>query len=68
MRLLNVYWSVTLILCSFPCKDDMNLFDYNVPERVNDFVAAAISQVISSQGRIQDLFFEGANNLFNLWV
>ncbi|KDP41855.1 hypothetical protein JCGZ_26873 [Jatropha curcas] len=25
-------------------QDDINLFDYNVPERVNDFVAAAISQ------------------------
>ncbi|KAJ7945626.1 Alpha-mannosidase [Quillaja saponaria] len=25
-------------------QDDTNLFDYNVPERVNDFVAAAISQ------------------------
>ncbi|KAJ9132885.1 hypothetical protein P3X46_033710 [Hevea brasiliensis] len=25
-------------------QDDMNLFDYNVPDRVNDFVAAAISQ------------------------
>lgn len=30
-----------------PCwvKDDPLLFDYNVEERVNDFVAAAISQV-----------------------
>lgn len=29
-----------------PCvKDDMDLFDYNVPDRVNDFVSAAISQV-----------------------
>lgn len=26
-------------------KDDINLFDYNVQERVNDFVAAAIVQV-----------------------
>jgi hypothetical protein len=26
-------------------KDDINLFDYNVQERVNDFVAAAVSQV-----------------------
>ncbi|XP_047167548.1 probable alpha-mannosidase At5g13980 isoform X2 [Vigna umbellata] len=25
-------------------QDDVNLFDYNVPERVNEFVAAAISQ------------------------
>ncbi|KAH9770261.1 alpha-mannosidase [Citrus sinensis] len=25
-------------------QDDMNLFDYNVPERVNDFVSAAIAQ------------------------
>ncbi|XP_031105302.1 probable alpha-mannosidase At5g13980 isoform X1 [Ipomoea triloba] len=25
-------------------QDDTNLFDYNVPERVNDFVAAALSQ------------------------
>ncbi|KAK2662240.1 hypothetical protein Ddye_000814 [Dipteronia dyeriana] len=25
-------------------QDDMNLFDYNVPERVNEFVSAAISQ------------------------
>ncbi|KAK7282128.1 hypothetical protein RIF29_10693 [Crotalaria pallida] len=25
-------------------QDDVNLFDYNVPDRVNDFVSAAISQ------------------------
>ncbi|KAL5862667.1 hypothetical protein ACOSQ3_000181 [Xanthoceras sorbifolium] len=25
-------------------QDDMNLFDYNVPQRVNEFVSAAISQ------------------------
>ena len=25
-------------------QDDMNLFDYNVQDRVNDFVAAAFSQ------------------------
>ncbi|KAI5404766.1 probable alpha-mannosidase At5g13980 [Lathyrus oleraceus] len=25
-------------------QDDINLFDYNVPDRVNDFVSAAISQ------------------------
>ncbi|XP_058003498.1 probable alpha-mannosidase At5g13980 isoform X2 [Hevea brasiliensis] len=25
-------------------QDDINLFDYNVPDRVNDFVAAAIAQ------------------------
>ncbi|XP_072086370.1 probable alpha-mannosidase At5g13980 [Arachis hypogaea] len=25
-------------------QDDVNLFDYNVPERVNEFVVAAISQ------------------------
>ncbi|GJN20315.1 hypothetical protein PR202_gb07678 [Eleusine coracana subsp. coracana] len=27
-----------------PVQDDMLLFDYNVEERVNDFVAAAIAQ------------------------
>jgi hypothetical protein len=26
-------------------KDNMDLFDYNVQDRVNDFVAAALSQV-----------------------
>ena len=26
-------------------KDDPDLFDYNVQERVNDFVAAALAQV-----------------------
>lgn len=26
-------------------KDDASLFDYNVQERVEDFVAAALSQV-----------------------
>ncbi|KAL7191623.1 hypothetical protein ACSBR2_023661 [Camellia fascicularis] len=26
-------------------QDDINLFDYNVPERINDFVAAALAQV-----------------------
>lgn len=26
-------------------KDDINLFDYNVQDRVNDFVAAAVAQV-----------------------
>lgn len=30
-------------------KDDVNLFDYNVQERVNDFVAAALSQVSSTR-------------------
>ncbi|GMP34286.1 hypothetical protein CsSME_00007218 [Camellia sinensis var. sinensis] len=25
-------------------QDDINLFDYNVPERINDFVAAALAQ------------------------
>lgn len=28
-------------------KDNPNLFDYNVHERVNDFVAAALAQVTS---------------------
>lgn len=28
-------------------KDDMELFDYNVQQRVNDFVAAAVAQVQS---------------------
>ena len=33
-------------LCLFyALKDNINLFDYNVHERVNDFVAAALSQV-----------------------
>jgi len=31
-----------------PVQDDMSLFDYNVEERVNDFVAAAIAQVTRS--------------------
>lgn len=26
-------------------KDDIDLFDYNVQKRVNDFVAAALAQV-----------------------
>lgn len=26
-------------------KDDIALYDYNVQDRVNDFVAAAVSQV-----------------------
>ncbi|RDY10272.1 putative alpha-mannosidase [Mucuna pruriens] len=30
-------------------QDDINLFDYNVPERVNEFVAAAISQKCSNE-------------------
>jgi alpha-mannosidase len=29
----------------FLLKDNMDLFDYNVQDRVNDFVAAALSQV-----------------------
>lgn len=32
---------------AFFLKDDILLFDYNVQERVNDFVAAALAQVIS---------------------
>jgi alpha-mannosidase len=28
-------------------QDDLLLFDYNVEERVSDFVAAALAQVIS---------------------
>ncbi|CAI0456273.1 unnamed protein product [Linum tenue] len=31
-------------------KDDINLFDYNVPDRVNDFVAAAIWQANITRG------------------
>lgn len=31
--------------CASDLKDDINLFDYNVPERINTFVAAAVSQV-----------------------
>lgn len=31
----------------FLLKDDVLLFDYNVQERVNDFVAAALAQVRS---------------------
>ena len=31
---------------TFTLKDDMSLFDYNVQDRVNDFVAAALAQVI----------------------
>lgn len=34
-----------LILTLVSFKDDINLFDYNVQDRVNDFVAAAVSQV-----------------------
>lgn len=26
-------------------QDSMDLFDYNVPQRVNEFVAAAVAQV-----------------------
>nr|GMC73704.1 probable alpha-mannosidase At5g13980 [Ipomoea batatas] len=33
-------------------QDDTDLFDYNVPERVNDFVAAALSQ----DGRVNALY------------
>nr|GMD45349.1 probable phospholipid-transporting ATPase 4 [Ipomoea batatas] len=37
---------VQIMMVSFFCQleDDTNLFDYNVLERVNDFVAAALSQ------------------------
>lgn len=46
-------WDFILLLCinihfsNFLSyfKDDVNLFDYNVPDRVNEFVSAAISQV-----------------------
>lgn len=34
-----------LILFGASFKDNIKLFDYNVQDRVNDFVAAAISQV-----------------------
>lgn len=37
-------------------KDDVNLFDYNVQDRVNDFVAAAVSQV---NGQISSPFIQG---------
>lgn len=33
------------VTTTFKLKDDMSLFDYNVQERVNDFVAAALAQV-----------------------
>lgn len=35
----------TNTIVSLPLKDDPELFDYNVQERVNDFVAAAVAQV-----------------------
>lgn len=36
------------VLMFLRSKDDMDLFDYNVQERVNDFVAAAYEQVCLS--------------------
>ncbi|KAF3955297.1 hypothetical protein CMV_019472 [Castanea mollissima] len=33
-------------------QDDINLFDYNVPQRINEFVAAAVSQ----DGRVNALY------------
>ncbi|KAM7276612.1 hypothetical protein ACFE04_018478 [Oxalis oulophora] len=40
----NYYYEVNDDSDSPIVQDDMNLFDYNVPQRVNDFVATAISQ------------------------
>jgi hypothetical protein len=36
-------------------KDDILLFDYNVQERVNDFVAAALAQVSSRNYYLVDI-------------
>jgi hypothetical protein len=38
-------------------KDDILLFDYNVQERVNDFVAAALAQVVPILILIKTLIF-----------
>lgn len=49
IRMLNtfeIFRFQTLLIGLFSeLKDDILLFDYNVQERVNDFVAAAVSQV-----------------------
>lgn len=43
--LLNIYLFELLNLIAVLLKDDITLFDYNVHDRVNDFVATAVSQV-----------------------
>ncbi|KAL6175117.1 hypothetical protein ACLB2K_051760 [Fragaria x ananassa] len=46
-------------------QDDMNLGDYNMPERVNDFVSEAISQVIgiSTAGKGIELCSQSSSSL-----
>lgn len=44
-------------------QDDPLLFDYNVEERVNDFVAAALAQVHSN---IRMFFF--CTGVLSLWL
>lgn len=40
-----IYSKAYLFYAIFCMKDDISLYDYNVQERVNDFVAAAVAQV-----------------------
>lgn len=42
--MLDRNWEIS-IRCICHMQDDVNLFDYNVEDRVNDFVAAALAQV-----------------------
>jgi len=41
----NVLLGTFSFIAHFFLKDDVLLFDYNVQERVNDFVSAALEQV-----------------------
>lgn len=41
---------------NLPMKDNMDLFDYNVQGRVDDFVAAALTQVSCAFLQTAELF------------
>jgi len=50
-------------------KDDINLFDYNVQERVDAFVAAAVSQVnVKSSSPCMWLFYLHSHYLVELVI
>lgn len=44
-NIVFLHYILTHFFLYFSTKDDIDLFDYNVEERVNDFVETAMAQV-----------------------
>lgn len=66
--MLKVYTLFPAKLISLPVmKDDINLFDYNVRDRVNHFVAAAVSQVNISSCDQRSIYQVTSEDTYLLW-